>query len=81
MYEGVSSSMVKVAKKLEKEIMHDASRNETTNKDEIYGQPTTYQVLHPENIIFVYETGCNTNMRQDGFCRWLNSCTTSGEVI
>ena len=33
----------------------------------MYGRPTKYKVTRPENILFVDETSCNTNQREDGY--------------
>jgi hypothetical protein len=68
MYDAVYDAMVeaKVAIKTEDEIMYDKNGDETTDKTKMVGRPTTYQLTHPENVLFVDETGCNTNMKQDG---------------
>ena len=32
----------------------------------MYGCPSRYQLTHPERCLFVDETGCNTNQKDDG---------------
>jgi hypothetical protein len=68
MYDGVYEAMVeaKVAVKLKEEIMYDINGEQTTDKTKMYGRPTTYHMVDPANVLFVDETGCNTNMKQDG---------------
>jgi hypothetical protein len=68
MYDGAYEGMVEagVAVKLEEEVMYDKFGEITTDKSKRYGRPTKYKLTHPEEILFVDETGCNTNMREDG---------------
>ena len=68
MYEHVYEQMVaaKVAKKVDTSVMYDVDGNITRNEEEMVGRPTKYVLTHPENILFVDETGCNTNSKHDG---------------
>jgi hypothetical protein len=56
MYENVCATMVEkgIAEKVE-----DAIHYET-------GLPTKYKLTHPEYLLFVNETGCNTNQLNIG---------------
>jgi hypothetical protein len=65
MYNKVYAEMVTagVAVELEHEVMLDKNGNEVDDESKIYGLPT---IVRPENIVFVDETGCNTNMKLDG---------------
>ena len=51
----------KVAVKLENVVRYDAQGNITTNPDLAYGLPTNYQLIKSKNVLFVNETGKNTN--------------------
>jgi hypothetical protein len=68
MYAKVYEAFVKagIAEKLEEDIMYDKEGNITTDVSQIYGRPTKYKMNHPEYILFVDETGCNTNQKTDG---------------
>lgn len=68
MYEAVYTKMVeaKVAEKLESEVMFNKEGKEVENEAEMYGRPTKYRLTNPDNIVFVDETGCNTNQKTDG---------------
>jgi hypothetical protein len=67
MYDGVYDSMVTagIAEKLDEDRMYDINGIETDNVEEMFGRPTKFRMLHPENLLFVDETGCNTNMKTD----------------
>jgi hypothetical protein len=69
MYKGVYQGMADAgdAVLLEEEIMYNKEGEETTNIDELYGHPTKYKITNPEYLLFVDKTGCNTNMKEDGF--------------
>jgi hypothetical protein len=56
MYENVYKTMVEagVAEELSEEIQHKA------------GLPSKYRLTRPEYVLFVDETGCNTNQLNDG---------------
>jgi hypothetical protein len=56
MYENVYATMVEagVAEELEEEIQHET------------GLPTKYALAKPEYLLFMDETGCNTNQLIDG---------------
>jgi hypothetical protein len=56
MYENVYKTMVEagVAEELEEAIQLDA------------GLPTKYKLTYPDHVLFVDETGCNTNQLNDG---------------
>ena len=67
MYKHVYDCMVesKVAVKVDIPLMYDVNGNEVSDKDLAYGIPTEFKITHPRNIIFVDETGKNTNMKED----------------
>jgi hypothetical protein len=46
--------------------MYDEHGEITEDKEHMFGRPTKYKMLHPENLVFVDETGCNTNQKDDG---------------
>ena len=56
MYENIYESMVEagIAEKVEEEIQYEA------------GHPSHYVLTKPEYLVFVDETGCNTNQLNDG---------------
>jgi hypothetical protein len=68
MYECIYESMVEcgVAVKLDEEKMFDKNGNITEDPEEMYGRPSRYHLIHPERCLFVDETGCNTNQKDDG---------------
>ena len=70
MYDRVYEAMVdaKVAEYCEdKDFMYDIDGNLVTDKESMYGRSTKYRITNPENILFVDETGCNTNQKIDGY--------------
>jgi hypothetical protein len=68
MYDSIYKNVVEaeVAIKLESEQMFGVNGNITTNEKEMYGRPSRYQLIKPEWCVFVGETGCNTNCKNDG---------------
>ena len=68
MYQHVYEKMVeaKVAVKLDVPVMYNRDGIEVTEKDKSFGLPTLLKVTDPKNILFVDETGKNTNMKTDG---------------
>jgi hypothetical protein len=68
MYDSVYESMVEagVAIRLDEEAMYDREGNLVDSKERMYGRPTKYHITRPENVLFVDETGCNTNQKSDG---------------
>jgi hypothetical protein len=46
--------------------MLDKSGNRVDDVDKMLGRPTKYELLHPAKFLFVDETGCNTNQKDDG---------------
>jgi hypothetical protein len=50
----------------ETEKMLDKEGTEVTNKEDMYGRPTKYNLTHPEKLIFVDELGENTSQENDG---------------
>jgi hypothetical protein len=66
MYNGVYRSMVMAIKTAE-ERMYDKHGEFVLDKSYMYGQPTKFQLIKPQNLIFVDETGCNTNQNTDGY--------------
>jgi hypothetical protein len=69
MYKGVSASMVQagIAVELEETIMYSKNGEIANDSNQMYGRPTKYKITRPEYLLFVDETGCNTNMKDDGF--------------
>lgn len=68
MYDSIYSQMVKsnVAKELENEVLLDKEGNIVDNEEDSFGLPSKYIVTAPHYILFVDETGKNTNMKTDG---------------
>jgi hypothetical protein len=68
MYENVYDAMVeaKVAVKVDHPILYDAYGNEVLDPDCADGLSTKYKLVKPENVLFVDETGKNTNQKSDG---------------
>jgi hypothetical protein len=68
MYDCVYNNMVEagVAIKHEEEVMFDKNGHITTDEKEMYGRPSKYQIIRPDRCVFVDETGCNTNCKNDG---------------
>ena len=68
MYQHVYEKMVeaKVAVKLDNPVMYDRDGIEVTEKEKSFGLPSFFKVTDPRNILFVDETGKNTNMKTDG---------------
>jgi hypothetical protein len=68
MYDAVYENMVDagVAIKLDHEVMFDKDGNETDDKTKMHGGPTRYKLIKPERCVYVDETGCNTNCKNDG---------------
>jgi hypothetical protein len=67
MYNAVYKHMVeaKVAMKLEEEVMIDAEGKQVFTREEMVGHPTKYIRTHPEQVLFVDETSCDTNQKAD----------------
>ena len=65
MYDHIYDKMVaaKVAIKLDVPVMLDENGVEVINKNDAPGLPTMYKITCPQNIVFVDETGKNTNMK------------------
>ena len=68
MYDSVYDEMTKagVAEKLDEEIMLDKNGDQVFSEDLMYGLPTRYKMKHPNYVLFMDETGCNTNQKKDG---------------
>ena len=69
MYDSVYDKMVMagVAEKVNHQLMFDKDGNEVNDELLMVGRKTSYRVKRPSNIVFVDETGCNTNQRTDGY--------------
>ena len=67
MYHHVYEKMVEagVAIKVDQPLMYDINGNEVRKSDEMYGLPTQYKMVYPIYVLFVDETGKNTNMKTD----------------
>jgi hypothetical protein len=67
--EDVYEAMVEsgVAVKLDTEQMFDKDANVVMDEKLMDRKPTKYQFVHPEQMIFVDKTGCNTNQKDDGY--------------
>jgi hypothetical protein len=68
MYDGVYSAMVKAGVAIEtpKERMYGSNGERVFDELLMEGRPTKFQLIKPENVIFVDEAGCNTNQNTDG---------------
>jgi hypothetical protein len=68
MYDGVYHSMVKVGVDIQtpEERMYDTIGVGVRDKSDMYGRPTKFQMMKPQNMIFVNETGCNPNQKTIG---------------
>ena len=69
MYDSIYDRMVRagVAEKLDNPLMYDKHGNEVQDEKLMVEKKTCYGVTKPSNVIFVDETGCNTNQRSDGY--------------
>jgi hypothetical protein len=67
MYETVYEDMVKcnIAEKLDNEVNVNIKGEIETDKSKFSGLPTKYILHCPDLIVFVDETGCNTNQKSD----------------
>jgi hypothetical protein len=54
-----------VAEKLSEPMWVD-EKQLITEKENAFGQQATHLLIHPENVIFVDEVGCNTSQKGDG---------------
>jgi hypothetical protein len=68
MYDCVYENMVEagVAIKLDEEVMFDIDGNITEDPSKMFGRPSRYQITRPDRCVYVDETGCNTNCKNDG---------------
>jgi hypothetical protein len=68
MYDGVYCSTVSAGVAVETSEARMYNKNGERVLDEcfMYGYPTKFKVIKLKNIIFVDETGCNTNQKSDG---------------
>ena len=55
-----------IAKKREQPAYMDREGNIVETEDEAHGMIVEYDLLHPELFLHLDETGCNTNMKNDG---------------
>jgi hypothetical protein len=69
MYETVYEDMVKcgIAIKLEKEVLVNCNGELVYDEKESDGLPTNYIITNPDLLVFVDETGNNTNQKSDPF--------------
>ena len=69
MYDSVYDKMVAagVAEKVDHDLMYDKDGNETVEESKMVGRKTRYCLTKPSNVVFVDETGCNTNQKLDGY--------------
>jgi hypothetical protein len=67
MYDKVHEAFVDsgTVEKLEDIVMYDKEGNITTDVSMMYRHPTKYKMNHPEYLLFVDKTGCNTNQKTD----------------
>jgi hypothetical protein len=47
-------------------LMFDKDGNQTLDETQMFGRKTRYELTRPEQVLFVDETGCNTNQKDDG---------------
>jgi hypothetical protein len=55
-----------IATDLGEEIMMDKNGDQVYSKDLMFGRPSRYKMIRPENMLLMDETGCNTNQKKDG---------------
>jgi hypothetical protein len=69
MYEGVYAAMVEagIAVRSEEKVMYDEKGEITEDVSKMVGRPTNVILTHPEYLLFVDETGCNTNQKEDKY--------------
>jgi hypothetical protein len=69
MYETVYEDMVKcgIAKKLERDVLVNLDGEIVTDANDSDGLPTKYIITNPDLLVFVDETGNNTNQKSDPF--------------
>ena len=67
MYDSIYECMAKegVAWKLDTPVWMDQHGN-ITSCDKAFGLAVEYELLYPERVLHMDETGCNTNMKTDG---------------
>ena len=54
---------VGVAVKIDQEIMYDETGAIISHRSKMVGRPTMYVLTNPERVVFVDQTGCNTNCK------------------
>ena len=69
MYDSIYKRMVEagVATKNDNLLMFDKEGNEVDDENKMYGRKTRYRMTCPDNVVFVDETGSNTNQKDDGY--------------
>jgi hypothetical protein len=69
MYQSVYGAMVTagIAEKTDKPVMYDKDGKITEDESKMVGRPTNFIMKHPEYLLFVDETGCNTNQKEDKY--------------
>jgi hypothetical protein len=55
-----------VAVETPEERMYNEKGEEVTDENLMYGRPTKYKMLIPQNVQFVDNIGCNTNQKTNG---------------
>jgi hypothetical protein len=65
MYNCIYKYMVEVgvAVKIYQEIMYDETGAITSDRSKMVGRPTMYVLTNQERVVFVDETGCNTDFK------------------
>jgi hypothetical protein len=82
MYTAVYEAMVEagVATKYDEEVMLDRNGNITNDVEKLFGRKTKYQLIKPHRCVYVDETGCNTNMKEDGHIGGRRYIMAEGQV-
>lgn len=64
-YNCIYKNMVEVgvAVKIDQEIMYDETGAIISHRSIMVGRPTMYVLTNPERVVFVDQTGCNTNCK------------------
>ncbi len=53
-------------KQLPEKVYHDRDSVIITNEEEAFGLASAYELLHPDMVVTVDETGANTNQKSHG---------------
>jgi hypothetical protein len=76
MYEGAYAAMVDagIAVQHDEEKMFDVRGNNVTDKSQMYGKPSKFELIHPERLFFVDENWLQHKPKRGRICRWQIIC-------